>query len=406
MPMQAKLPEPTALLKGNLAFDDMPGLPARAPFDPDVVSLLSALAEALRQRPEATAYPDIMAFAFFIRQAQLKRFEEAYVEHRRGALGRGVTFHIAPSNVAMNFAYSLAAGLLSGNACIVRVSEKEFPQVPIVCEVLRALLNDPAHRALADYIAIVRYGHDLSLNSYFSALCDVRVIWGGDRTVSEIRQAPLPPKSYEMVFSDRYSALVIHAEKYLANNDKARVANGFYNDTYLFDQKACSSPQLVYWVGEADTVRAAQAQFWTEAHHAVERKKYQNEPVITVGKHLTVCRAAINTNAVKRVPTSDNRIVRIALNTLDVDFSDYDCAGGVFFEFVGTGVEPLARVMNRKFQTLTYLGFEPAELRRTFARQGVSGLDRIVPVGDAGSFSLVWDGYDVIRHMSRIIAAQ
>lgn len=42
--------------------------------------------------------------------------------------GRGVAFHIAPSNVAVNFAFSLAAGLLTGNANIVRLSSKPFPR--------------------------------------------------------------------------------------------------------------------------------------------------------------------------------------------------------------------------------------------------------------------------------------
>lgn len=403
--MQVDFPELTVLLKGDLGFEYMPGLPMRAPFDPAALRLLAALSESLRKRPEATVYPDVMAFAYFIRQAQLKRFEETYADLRDDTLGRGVTFHIAPSNVPINFAYSLVAGLLSGNAVIVRVSEKEFPQVPIVCETLRALLQEPEHRALADYIAVVRYGHDLRLNSFFSAICDVRIIWGGDRTISEIRRAPLPAKSYEMVFSDRYSALVIQAEAYLATADKARVANGFYNDTYLFDQGACSSPRLVYWVGEPETVRAAQAQFWDEAYQALDRKDHHNEPVSTVGKYVMVCRAAINTGAAKQVATPDNRVVRIALNTLDIELPKYDCLGGVFFEYVDSGLKRLASVITRKLQTLTYLGFDPAELRRSLIRQGVSGVDRIVPVGDAGSFSLVWDGYDVIRHMSRIIAA-
>lgn len=406
IPTQARLPELTVLLKGNLPFEEMPNLRALVPFDPAVVSCLAALSEALRKRPEATAYPDIMAFAFFIRQAQLKKFTEDYSDLQARALGRGVTFHIAPSNVPLNFAYSLVVGLLSGNACIVRVSEKEFPQVPIVCETLRTLLQRPEHRAVADYIAIVRYGHEPRWNSFFSGLCDVRITWGGDRTVSELRQAQLPPRSYEMVFADRYSALVIQAEQYLKTVDKARIASLFYNDTYYFDQAACSSPRLVYWVGNPEEVHAAQAQFWEETIRTVERKHYPSEPLHAVGKYLTTCRAAIDTGAVKRVPTADNRVVRIALSTLEVDLPKYDCLGGVFFEYVASSLEPLARVLTRKFQTLSYLGIDASELRRALLRQGVSGVDRIVPVGDAGNFSLVWDGYDVIRHLSRVMTIQ
>jgi hypothetical protein len=406
MPTQAADPDLTILLKGGLGFEQMPSLPMRAPFDPAVIRLLAAFSDALRKQPEAVAFPDIMAFSFFIRPAQLKRFEESYADLRESSLGRGVTFHIAPSNVPIMFAYTLVIGLLSGNACIVRVSEKEFAQVRIVCEVLRAILEQPEHQRLADYIAVVRYGHDLRLNSFFSSLCDVRIIWGGDRAISEIRRAPLPPKSYEMLFPDRYSALIIRADFYLAASDKVRVADGFYNDTYLFDQGACSSPRLLYWVGDVETVRAAQEQFWDQVQESLERRNYRNEPVTTVSKYVTLCRAAIDTGSVEHVAMPDNRIVRIDLSTLDLELPEYDCIGGVFFEFIHSDLELVGKFISRKLQTLAYLGFDNAELRSLLLRQGVGGVDRIVPVGEAGSFSLIWDGYDVIRHMSRLITIQ
>jgi len=36
----------------------------------------------------------------------------------------------------------------------------------------------------------------------------------------------------------------------------------------------------------------------------------------------------------------------------------------------------------------------------------LSGIDRIVPVGSALNISVVWDGYDVIGTLSRIIDVQ
>lgn len=402
--MQANFPDLEVLVSGDAPIEEMPSLPTRPVFDAALMSFLAEFSDALRKAPAAREYPDIMAFAFFIRNAQLKRFASDYADICDSSVGRGVTFHIAPSNVPINFAYSLVAGLLSGNSCIVRVSSKDFPQVAIVIDVLRDLLRESQHQSLANYIVVVRYGHNLEINRFLSSVCDVRVIWGGDSTISSIRQAPLPPKSGEMVFSDRYSALVIEASEYLAIADKERVANSFFNDTYLFDQGACSSPRLVYWVGEPETVRQAQEQFWESVIQVVDRKDYQNEPVIAVGKYVTMCRAAINTGVATQVPTSDNRVARVALESLDIELSEYDCVGGLFFEYVDSDIKQLATAINRKFQTLTYLGFDAADLRRGLVKQGVSGVDRIVPIGDAGVFSLVWDGYDVIRYMSRIIS--
>ena len=42
----------------------------------------------------------------------------------------------------MNFAYSLVAGLLNGNANVVRVPSKDFPQVTILTDAFNAVLRE------------------------------------------------------------------------------------------------------------------------------------------------------------------------------------------------------------------------------------------------------------------------
>ena len=45
------------------------------------------------------------------------------------AYGRGLAYHIGPSNVPMNFAFSLFYSLLAGNPTIVRLPSLNFPQI-------------------------------------------------------------------------------------------------------------------------------------------------------------------------------------------------------------------------------------------------------------------------------------
>lgn len=42
----------------------------------------------------------------------------------------------------------------------------------------------------------------------------MRVIWGGDATIKEIRRAALLPRATEITFADRYSLAVIDADYY------------------------------------------------------------------------------------------------------------------------------------------------------------------------------------------------
>ena len=99
-------------------------------------------------------------------------------------------------------------------------------------------------------------------------------IWGGDLTIDDIRKFPLLPKSTEITFSDRYSIAIIKADSYLKIQDKIKTALDFYNDTFLFDQNACTSPQTIYWKGSIEDVRVAQDIFWKNLHLILDEKKY------------------------------------------------------------------------------------------------------------------------------------
>ena len=101
----------------------------------------------------------------------------------------------------------------------------------------------------------------------------------------------------------------------------------------------------------------------------------------------------------------DNRIVRAALPRLTEDVDEYRCHGGFFLEYAAETLDDLIPVVKRKYQTLSCLGLEPAALRQFVLDNGLPGIDRITPLGHTMDFDLIWDGYDLIRTLSRRIAA-
>ena len=375
-------------------------LPVFAPRTLDFLADVSAL---LLRSPEARAYPDIVTFAFFCRGAHLKQLQTAY-DDADERMGRGMVFHIAPSNVPINFAYSLVAGLLAGNACVVKASSRDFVQTRLVCAAMKRCLDD-GHSAMAPYVTVLTYPReDQAQTESLSAACDGRVIWGGDETVRRVRQAALPQHAVEVAFADRYSLLVIRSQAFLDMDDAAlkRLAQDFFNDTYLTDQNACTAPRLLYWLGQ--DVAAAQDRFW-QAVHAYAASRYTIEPVVAVDKLTAACRAAIDLGA-RQQPMPDNVAVRVQLPSLTPDVDQYRCPGGFFAEYAAPTLEPLAQVVKRKYQTLSCIGMDPAGLRRFVMERGLTGVDRIVPVGHTLDFDLVWDGCDLIRTLSRRITAR
>ena len=392
------------VLCGSGDFDAMAREKALRPFDGDVCGFLAALSSAILADRASRLYPDVYTFGFFCRSANLKKMSESYDGECDKRLGRGLSFHIAPSNVPVNFAYSLAAGLLSGCTCAVRVSEKEFPQTDIICSHISALLKDERFTMLRDRIAVVRYGRDEGINTYFSSLAGVRVIWGGDQTVAEIRRSPLPPRSKEITFADRYSIAVIDPIAYLEKCDRKRTALDFYNDTYLTDQNACTSPRLIYWLGTKEASEEAARVFFSELHSLV-KEKYTMPEVAAVDKLTAACMLAADKGGSVR-EMSDNLVSAVRVEELSADLPDYRCACGSFIEYCGTELAPLREIITEKYQTIAYIGDIGERLESFVTGNGLRGIDRIVPVGRTMDFSLVWDGYDLIREMSRLICKE
>ena len=391
-----------SILCGKESFDKMPYLKKLTPFCDIICEFFAELSAEILKNPESRQFPDVVTFGFFCRKGNIGKLKADYEGKLNNRLGRGVSFHIAPSNVPINFAYSLAAALLAGNACIVRASAKPFRQTDLVCECMNSVLGKESFSALSEYVSVVRYSHNKDITDYFSSLCDVRIIWGGDSTISEIRKSELPPRAVEIAFADRYSIAVMDPEAVLAADDLSQIAHDFYNDTYLYYQNACSSPRLIYWLGDKEKAAEASDRFFDSVHSFI-KDKYRLEPVIAVDKYCAACRTAIDCNA-DIVPSSDNLISRIRVSELNENIVGYKCAGGSFIEFAAPGLEPLGGIVTRKYQTLAYFGVDKNILADFVISKGLSGIDRIVPIGKTADFSLVWDGYDLIMQMSRAVS--
>lgn len=377
-------------------IEDVTGI---EPFGEEVTEFLNDVSRELLKSPAAKGYPDVVTFGFWLRKASVNKLKERFVTDGRIRLGKGFVFHIAPSNVPVNFAYSLAAGLMTGNANVVRVPSKDFPQVRIITDALSSVLE--RYEDLKPYVICVRYGRDSEINDAFSSVCDMRVVWGGDNTIAELRKSPLPPRSGEITFADRYSLAVIDSDSYMSAEDKDRIAQDFYNDTYLTDQNACTSPMIVVWTGSR--ISDSQEIFWGRLHTLV-KEKYEFKPIQAVNKltksYLASC--ALDTG---KISHEDNLLVRVEVNELTEKVIGYRDNSGFFFEYACSDIRELIPICNdKRCQTIGYIG-DPSVLMPLIASK-VKGIDRIVPVGRTMDFDLIWDGYDLPSVLTRTIAIE
>ncbi len=378
----------------------MPGLPAGVPFDEGRIDFLNQVSKELLGDREAREYPDVVTFAFWIRRGSMEREKREFLSGGGLRMGRGVVFHIAPSNVAVNYAYSFAVGFVLGNGGIVRLPSKEFPQVRIINGAVRRVLERGEYGKWRDSVVFVRYERSREINDYLSSICDVRVIWGGDGTIGEIRRSELPARAGEITFGDRYSLCVIDAEAYMRVEDKDRLAVDFYNDTYLTDQNACTSPRLVCWLGERGSMGQARELFWERLWRVVS-ERYVFQPVQYVDKLAECCMAAAGVEGMHVVRMRDNRIVRVEVEDLDPVIQEYRGDSGMFYECEIEDVMELAPICSGKVQTVVMVG--DRKRMEPLVMSGVKGIDRVVEVGKSMEFGFVWDGYDLRERLTRRI---
>jgi len=372
------------------------------PYSEEVVNYLDILSKELNKDANIRVYPDVATFAFFCRRANILSIKNKNPLGDILRLGRGLLFHIAPSNVAVNFAYSLVSGLLAGNLNVVRVPSKNFDQIEIISKAIENVSKKLEHEFISSRIALVRYDRTSSATSYFSSICDVRIIWGGNETILDIRKNKIPPRSFDITFADRYSLCAINANEFINEKSPNKIAQGFYNDTYLFDQNACTAPHLLVWLGTKDNVNKSKRIFWDSLYEFV-KLNYKVQPVIAVDKLTSFYNQSVYMNQITKSVTPDNLIWRVELPHLLKNIDEYRCSSGYFSEYHATSLSEINNIIDRKYQTLAYYGISKDKLIEFMKYEKPMGIDRIVPIGKTSDFSFNWDGVDLIKTLSRVI---
>ncbi len=370
------------------------------PFGKDELNFLEQLSNIIKDDARSRTQSDILSFAFWCRKKNLinlkKKNEEKFLKK-----GIGLIFHITPSNVPTNFLFSLILGLITGNSNIVKVPFKDFYQIKIICDCLNKALRK--NKKMNGRITVVKYDEDIYTKE-FSSICDGRMIWGGDETIKTIKKFETKPKNRDITFADRYSMALIDAKKIINLNQKKIIilGNAFYNDTFRFDQNACTSPHLIIWYGNKKNINLAKDIFWKSIYKIVQ-KKYEMTNFVANEKLKLLYNLAIENKSLDKIISHENFIYRYELKNIPKNNDQIRGKWGIFFETTTDTLTNLTKFINEKYQTLTYYGVSKKLLVNFIDKNNLAGIDKVVPIGSSMNLSLIWDGYDLKNILTRNI---
>lgn len=368
-------------------------------YSEEICDFLNSISQEILKSPHSRIYPDLSALAFWCRKGNIQKLKKAFWD-KENRLGRGLCFHIAPSNIPINFAFSYFFSLLAGNANIVRLPSKNFPQIEVVVEIFKKVLVD--FPQIEKRTAFVKYERNDGTTSGFCKKADARMIWGGDRTISTVKNLESKPRCVDIAFSDRYSVCILNGEKIAEADDATikKLSENFYNDTYLMDQNACSSPQLIYWLNDKTEARK---KFWDAVYETAE-SKYNLQDAVCVDKYTKMCEDAVDFDIIKSTSHRGNLLYRSEIEQLSPEMEKIRGKGGYFYEYALDNVEEFFNIVTEKYQTVTYFGIDPQKLADIIVAHNLRGIDRVVPVGKAMEIDVVWDGHDLVCELSRKIS--
>lgn len=361
------------------------------PFNEEALSFTQALSKRFLK---LRSLPEVVALGYWLRKANIKQLQTHFEEQNRDEIikARGTVFHIAPSNVDTIFVYSWLLSLLAGNRNVIRISSKTGMN-----ELLQIILDElPHYEGISKQTIICTYDHsEKEATHLISKYCHTRVIWGGDTTIQAIRQVPLAPLANELAFADRFSLAVLNGNKVASLDEQQldQLVEYFYNDSFWFNQMACSSPRLIIWTGEKSE------RFWTTFEKKIQEKNYELLAATQVTKYTTSLQLAVEDYVEDVAPKT--YFSRVSLEELPIEAREKHCGGGLFYEYEIQRLVDTSKIISDKDQTMAYYGFEKKELNELIQHISTRGIDRVVPIGQALDFDDIWDGQNFLTSFTR-----
>tara|TARA_B100002003_G_scaffold61599_1_gene56964 strand:- start:1975 stop:3147 length:1173 start_codon:yes stop_codon:yes gene_type:complete len=361
----------------------------RSPSLAEIRASVAGFAAFLLKQNTAREHPEIVALAFWFRQAHLAQITATMPTELLNKKRHRV-FHIAPANVDTVFMYSVLLSVLCANQNIVRVSQRSGEVTWVLISLLKEYLNIPDGQVLANQIAVVEYDarHEQATEQ-LSNWCDLRVIWGGDEAIKAV--SAIAPQTAQICFPDRFSVALIQLDE---NSDINALASRFLTDLLPFTQQACSSPKAIYWLNTAPDY---QGLFWTAVEQRIVQLDHQFETSHKVNQHILLQKLAagwgmkLSQQAGSKTATfakvcNAGPIARCKVNSLTAAMLEaHEGDGLVVEQDIGT-VNEIA--CSAKLQTISYAVTDQLTTPK-------GEFKRVVPLGKALEFAPVWDGVDL-----------
>jgi len=325
--------------------------------------------------------------------------EEKYIK----AQPRGVVCHWIAGNVPTLGIYSVLLSILCKNANILRVSKESVSAVYDLLKLLDNIEveyegNTYSSKIILKNIAIIYFNSgDKNHNTQMSLKADARIVWGSKIAVDDISLLPKRTTCVDLIFGPKYSFAVFDKSA-IESEDFEEYLENLVTDIIAFNQKSCSSPQVLFLEKSNLTIEKI-AQLLSQKFEKI-MKRYSNLDLdqATAAKIINK-RGEYLLCLDKSIYMSKGLQYTILIdNELKLEEG---ITGRTIFVKEVEGILDVCTLITKNIQTIGIASKDSSKTLDFASRVTTFGVDRVVKIGYMNFYDSPWDGTLIMSELVR-----
>tara|TARA_B100000700_G_scaffold331113_1_gene461490 strand:+ start:702 stop:1919 length:1218 start_codon:yes stop_codon:yes gene_type:complete len=374
-------------------------------FDTKVIDFLSEFSSIiLSNLNNYHELREFAGFAFWIRKANLLLLKKQY-SNLDNRFGRGIAFHISPSNVVTNALYTFAFGLLSGCPSIIRISGSNKDVIKTIMSLIQTSEMKDKYLPIMELYSFITYIHSDKINNYLSKNVDLRLLWGGNETIKLFKAYQTKHNCIDLPFPDRTSSAYIEMQSLnkIKGNELENIATRLANDIFIFSQRACSSPLYIFSNCKKSEEKNL-VKFLKIVNKSIKNISNTSSGFSRLDHFKGSADLALNIPHKGKSLLISDYLTVFKIEDFSVDSKRrYKPFNGCLIYIPIDSIEQMPNFLDPSNQTTILVPFNENLARDIMTIVAPLGTNRIVGAGNAVNMHLFWDGYDIVSCLSKNI---
>ncbi len=312
---------------------------------------------------------------------------------------RGLVCHYIAGNVPTLGLFSLIQSMLVGNSNIVKVPPvSQFTFLELVKIFEKTESNGIKGADILKTVAVIHIPitDDVS-NLKLSLIADARIMWGGQEAIDAISKTTKMTHCDDIIFGPKYSFGVLD-RKAQESEDFPKLIRQFVNDIIVFDQGACSSPQVIFFEKGSFDLRTIGQKF--EEEFKIAAKKF---PKILVDQYLASkiinIRADYALSPEKDIIASKENDWTVLMDK-NVQLEEPVQSRTIFLKEIDSVMDCVALITPR-IQSIGTAIYDKEKLMTFTDAVTYKGVARCILPGQMNFYDSPWDGIFILNRLVR-----